>query len=72
MGGAGAPNTVDAPAKATADFAAGKSPQVGTTTGAYFTPSGAQTPLKAATDAAKQDEFLQILEQLSGGVKLPK
>ena len=71
MGGGGAPGKTSTPAKALAEFALGESPIVGEKTGVYFSPSGASTPAKGATNVGKQDEFMKICEEISG-VGFPK
>lgn len=71
MGGSGAPGQTSTPAKAIADFAAGKSDVTGNRTGVYFNPQGARTPHAGATNEGKQEELLKICEQLSG-VAFPK
>jgi hypothetical protein len=72
MGGSNAPGDTTLPADAIAAFAAGKSPLVGDQkTGVYFDPQGIRTPHNAASNVGKQEEYMKICEQLSGGIKLP-
>jgi hypothetical protein len=71
MGGRSAPGQVGTPGKAIFEYALGQSSIVGDKTGVYFTPQGARSPQKAATDKGKQEEFVRICEELSG-VSFPK
>lgn len=66
MGGRSAPGKVSTPGQAIFEYALGQSSVVGDKTGAYFTPQGANSPQKAASDTKKQDEFVKICEELSG------
>ncbi|KAK4569676.1 hypothetical protein LTR86_003441 [Recurvomyces mirabilis] len=66
MGGGGAPGSVDAPAKAIADFASGERRISGEESGVYLGVGGPKSPHKAAGDVKKQDQFIGICERLSG------
>lgn len=70
MGGTMAPGSQDKPAKALADWASGQGKLASLKTGAFFTPSGEDSPHPGAGNVSKQEELLRICKEVSG-VSIP-
>ncbi|EGP88309.1 unnamed protein product [Zymoseptoria tritici ST99CH_1A5] len=70
LGGGSAPGSSATSAEGIAAYINGKS-GAGDRSGVYFNVSGAQSPQKAATEEAKQEELLAIYSKFSG-ISLPK
>ncbi|KAK2766850.1 hypothetical protein FQN54_006164 [Arachnomyces sp. PD_36] len=66
MGGSMAPGGMDTPAKALAEWAVGKGELAKLKSGAFFTPSGEDSAHPGAANVGKQEELLNICEEVSG------
>lgn len=71
MGGTMAPGGMDTPAKALAEWAAGKGRLAGLKSGSFFTPSGEDSTHRGAGNVSKQEELLKICREVSG-VSIPE
>lgn len=66
MGGGMAPGGTSTPAKALAEWAAGKGPLAALKSGAFFTTSGEDSTHPGAGNVNKQEELLKICKDVSG------
>lgn len=66
MGGMGAPEAVDGPARALASWAAGEGPLARLRSGAFMTTSGEEEAHPGAGDVARQEELLRLCKGISG------
>ncbi|CAG7918142.1 unnamed protein product [Penicillium olsonii] len=70
MGGSMAPGGIGKPTKALAEWAIGVGELAKLRTGCFFSPGGEERPDKAAGDVGKQEELLEICQEVSG-VQVP-
>ncbi|ODM23764.1 putative oxidoreductase [Aspergillus cristatus] len=66
MGGSMAPEGMDKPAKALADWAVGQGKLASLRSGAFFTTSGEDSAHRGAGNVNKQEELLRICREVSG------
>ncbi|KAL4806058.1 hypothetical protein BDV18DRAFT_168426 [Aspergillus unguis] len=66
MGGSMAPGAMDKPAKALAEWAAGKGPLASVNSGTFVTTRGEESAHPGAGKVDKQEELLEICKEVSG------